>query len=214
MTRPALSYVEFLEDSVWLRIDQNRYEQALAEIGEGTAIANALGDHEAFRWVINRAELEFAMGRTEAALRLAEDVADRAPESRSDHGFWAFRAHARIACFRVVSGDLHGGYVAARSSLMLSRNRFMVAEPLLAMAFIAASRADMSLAARLLGAIESLEAARMIRFAASMTKGGGGVVRQLLIAEALNLPENYGTTGPAVELTVNYSGSSTSRRRN
>jgi tetratricopeptide (TPR) repeat protein len=177
-------YVALLDARVWLRIEQSRYEEALAAITEGTAVANALGDHEAFKWALNRAELDFAMGRTEAAIHFAEEVAERALESGADHSFWAGRMYASVACFRASKDGPQGGYIAARTSLMLARNghRSTAAEPILVMALIAASRADTLLAARLLGAIETLEGARLISLPESMTKGGGGVVRQLLIA--------------------------------
>lgn len=180
---PSQFQVALLTERVWLRIEQGRYEEALDVISEGTAMANALGDFEAFRWANYHAELEFAKGRTEAAIRVAEDVAERVRHSGADQSFWAGGVYASIACFRAASGDLQGGYTAARESLLLARSgqRPTASEPLMAMAFIA-SGTDPSRSARLLGAIEMWERSRIVSDPESITKGGGGVVRQLLIA--------------------------------
>jgi tetratricopeptide (TPR) repeat protein len=176
-------YLPFLNERVWLRIEQSRYEEGLADITEGAAIGKALGDQGAVRWAINRAELEFAMGHTEVAIGIAEDVTEHANKSEGDRAFWSSGAYASIACYRAANGDLREAFVAARKSLALSRSgQRPTVEPIFVMALIAASRGDTSIAARILGAIETLERTRQIGPSASMIAGGCGAVRQLLIA--------------------------------
>ena len=156
----SIPYVTFLSRRVWLRIQQGRFEEALADCTTGLAIVTDLGDPLPCRWLRYRAEVEFAMGHTDVAIGIAEDIVARANELGANYTQAIIDAYGSIACFRVASGDTYGGYTAAREALVLSRRDLDYLnheniETLDVMAFVAASHGDAPLAARLKGAVDA-----------------------------------------------------------
>ncbi len=156
----SIPYVIFLSRRVWLRIEQGRFEEALADCATGLSIVTDLGDPLPCRWLRYRAEVEFAMGHTDVAIGIAENIAARALELGAHHTQAVIDAYGSIACFRLAGGDTYGGYAAAREALLLSQRALDYLnheniETLDVMAFVAGSQGDVRLAARIKGAVDA-----------------------------------------------------------
>jgi predicted ATPase len=149
----------FLHNRLMVRLDQARYPEALADAEEGRAIVRSLGDDDAFLWTLLRADIEFAMGRREAALRATEDLIAPLTEYGPSRVRLLSLANAMLGFFHLSMGNIERGYAFAREALEYSRFRTFDEDQgntieLLALA--AAMRGKPAVAARLSGAIDTL----------------------------------------------------------
>jgi tetratricopeptide (TPR) repeat protein len=176
-----MPYSVFLRCRAMVRLDQGRYDEALADSIEEVAFVKALGDEDMPQLSSLRAEVEFAMGNRETAIETMEDVIGRAlPHTTRFHEIDAYNT---LAFFRVVSGDIEAGYVAGREGLLRARSRSfddLLMESIGVMALIATARGKVPVAARLWGALN----VRLRRSTAPHTIAAGMSdtrVRQLLV---------------------------------
>jgi len=153
-----MPYTAFLQHRAELRRDQGRYEEALADIDEATAIVKSLGDEEALFWVMVRAVVEFYRSPA-TAIALIEGCIERALVRPAVYERHLMAAHNVLAGFRIACGDVDLGHVAASEALRRIVNHGAQSDDLLAiiqaMGLVAAMRGQVDRAARLLGKVES-----------------------------------------------------------
>jgi predicted ATPase len=154
-----MPYTGFLQHRLVLRAEQGRYEEALADADEATAIVKSLGDEDALQWEWHRADVEFLQGETATAIARLERGIERALTRPAGHERFLFSAYPLLALCRMTSGEIELAYVAAsealRSSLNHSRSDEMLLRVIELLGLIAASRGDVARGARLVGKGES-----------------------------------------------------------
>ncbi len=153
-----MPYTAFLQHRAELRRDQGRYEEALADIDEATAIVKSLGDEEALFWGMLRANVEFYRSPA-TAIALIEGCIERALVRPAVYERHLMAANTVLAGFRIACGDVELGHAAASEALRRIVNHGAQGENLLAvieaMGLVAATRGQVARAARLLGKVES-----------------------------------------------------------
>jgi predicted ATPase/DNA-binding XRE family transcriptional regulator len=204
-----MPYAAFLHTRIIIHLEQGRYEEALRDIAEGRAIVKALGDHHAFIWWTFEAEVRFMEGDAEAALRLTEAALEGMLEDATSYSQTILTAYLDLAVFRVASGDVDGGYAAARKAALFARTRNFdditntSYNSFDALALVAASVGEPRVAARLSGALD----ARTGRSHLYASRFGGGVeavarglllasLREQLTLEAIERLESEGASLP------------------
>jgi tetratricopeptide (TPR) repeat protein len=152
-----MPYTAFLHNRIEVRLEQGRYEEALADIEDGIAILQSLGDGDALLFRALRAELDFIMGETEAAISRLEDTIERSLKASSPYARLMQELYAKLAIYRIFAGLDDSAYQAGRQAIQMTKNvgdesRIIA---LYAMALLAASRGQAPRAARLLGALDA-----------------------------------------------------------
>jgi predicted ATPase len=119
----SMTYATFLQTRWQWHLQHGRYERALADIEEGTAIVNALGDTDALQWALFRAELQFCMGEHGLGIRTAESVMAEARTEPARRVREMLYGSLLLAQLRIIAGDLDGGRAAIRESLKLAQSK-------------------------------------------------------------------------------------------
>ncbi len=154
-----MPYTSFLQQRWQIHRDRGRYVQALSDIAEGIAIVNSLGDPDAYLWRLFSAEVRFAMGGLDEAIREAEAILDKVLLDGATYQREIHCTYSGLARFRFGAGDVHAGIVAAREAL-LCRRLFQgldhdLAEAMHIAAIAAALRGDGRVAVKLWLAVET-----------------------------------------------------------
>jgi tetratricopeptide (TPR) repeat protein len=157
-----MPYTDFLQNRLVLRAEQGRYEEALADAGEATAIVKSLGDDDALQWEWHRANIEFLQGETATAIARLERGIERALTRPAGHELFLFYAYPLLAACRMISGESELAYVAASEALRrsLNQNRSDESDPMLLtvielLGLVAVARGEVARGARLVGKSES-----------------------------------------------------------
>lgn len=102
----------------------------------------------------NLAELEFADGKIEQALHLADEALKLDIYARGKNATNLAIDYNNIAAYRIAQGDVDGGREAVREGLRLARqaqNAYCIAIAMQHLALLGALRGEMYYAARLIG---------------------------------------------------------------
>jgi predicted ATPase/DNA-binding XRE family transcriptional regulator len=154
-----MPYTSFLQNRLVLRAVQGRYEEALADADEATAIVKSLGDEDALQWEWHRAGVEFLQGETATAIARLERGIERALAHPAGHEKFRSYAYSLLAAFRITSGESELAYVAASEALRRSLNHNPSDGVLLTvielLGLVAATRGEVARGARLVGKADS-----------------------------------------------------------
>jgi non-specific serine/threonine protein kinase len=154
-----MPYTGLLQNRLVLRAEQGRYDEALADADEATAIVKSLGDEDALQWEWHRAYVEFLQGETATAIARLERGVERALTHPAGREHFLFEAYLLLAACRMTSGESELAYVAAAEALRRSLNQDRSDEELLPaielLGLVAATRGEVARGARLVSKSES-----------------------------------------------------------
>ena len=154
-----MPYATLLQSRWYMHYVRGRYDQALSDIAEGTAIVNSLGDADAYIWRLFNAEVHFAMGKTDEAIRDVEALLHKVFLDPAAHRREINYAYRLLALFRLGVGDRDAGIEFAREVLLWTwtwrQYGEALAEALHIAAVAAALRGDCRVAAKLWLAVET-----------------------------------------------------------
>ena len=155
-----MPYAILLQGRWEMHYVRGRYDQAVSDVAEGTAIVNSLGDTDAYTWRLFNAELDFAMGKRDKAIRDAEAVLNRVLLNPAAHQREIYNAYRLLALFRLGVGDIDAGIEFAREYLLWTwtwrqHDEFIAAEAIHLGAVAASLRGDCRVAAKLWLAVET-----------------------------------------------------------
>ena len=154
-----MPYTALLQFRWQIHRDRGRYQQALNDVAEGIAIVNSFGDADAYIWRLYIADVRFAMGEPDEAIREAEALLDKLLLDIAANQSAIHYTYSSLARFHFGAGDVHAGIAAAREALLCTR-RFQGSDHDLAQimhiaAVAAAQRGDARVAAKLWVAVET-----------------------------------------------------------
>jgi tetratricopeptide (TPR) repeat protein len=119
----AMPYSAFLQYRLQVHDRCGRFKEALFDIAEGIAIANSVGDVDAYLWQLFRAEIHFGMGKPAEALRATEAVLTHLLLREDTYVREIIVAYANLARFRLAVADVDAGIASAREALLRTRRR-------------------------------------------------------------------------------------------
>ncbi len=155
---PPKRHAVFLHHRSFVRLEQGRFDDALADITLGTTLAREGGDVDVMMWTLYRADIEFARGNVEAAIPLIESVLARALSKEGPHDREIIAAASRLTRLRVYQNDLDGAHEAAREALIRCQGNIRGANVDGLLEFVAlleALRGNMTFAAKGAGFVDA-----------------------------------------------------------
>lgn len=160
----SMPYVSFLQNRWQNHIENGRYEQALSDIAEATAIVTSLGDVDAYQWRLFREDVRAYMGERPEAIRSIETILEalRTEAIRTNEATYErelIMGYTILALARLAEGDLAPGAAAANEALVRARLRRgdeYLATAMYAGALAAALYGEERFAAKLAGAAHAV----------------------------------------------------------
>ena len=153
-----LAEAYYLRHRVYIRIEQQRFDDALTDVERGTSLASSLGDRDALVWSLLRAEVTFAMGRMTESRRLTARALELGLERPAGRNHEIVHAFCLLAQLDAALGDLEGAYVAGREALLrsaLDRGYYHFDRAIEVTATLASLRGEFEIAAKLIGYLDA-----------------------------------------------------------
>jgi predicted ATPase len=117
----SMPYAAFLEYRSQVHLACGHFDEALADIADGIAIVRSVGDVNAYRWQLFRAQVQFGMGQHAEGLSASEAILRELLLNEAVYRREICGAMLDIAEFRLRLADIEGGTAAAREALVRTR---------------------------------------------------------------------------------------------
>jgi predicted ATPase/transcriptional regulator with XRE-family HTH domain len=158
LANEPLAEAYYLRHRVYIRIEQQRFDDALADVDRGASLARSLGDREALVWSLLRSEVTLATGLLDQSRHLAILALESALERPAGRNHEIVHAHCLLAHLDAALGDLEGAYAAGREALLRSavdRGYYHFDRAIEVAATLAALRGAPEIAAKLIGYLDA-----------------------------------------------------------